>query len=140
MPALAQAWPSGNRLKKIAAACIIGSPALRSRLRALGLAGLLVAAIFCLSVIYVGMFYARGALNRDYIEYWAQGQRLAHHADPFNPSAILRVQQSAGVPFETALISFSPPVALWFTQPLGFVSAISRCGKSVTHAAPCLRR
>jgi hypothetical protein len=102
---------------------LLASPARRSRLRRFGAACLVVAGIFFALVIYIRIFSDQSALDRDYIEYWAQGQLLAHHADPFDPSAILRVQQTDGLQRETALISFSPPVALWFTLPLGHVSA-----------------
>ena len=98
------------------------SPALRPRHHRVVAACLLVTAIFIALVIYARVFSDQTAFDRDYIEYWAQGQLLAHHADPFDPAAILRVQQTDGLQRQTALISFSPPVALWLTLPLGHVS------------------
>ena len=35
------------------------------------------------------------AANRDFIEYWAAGQQLAQHANPYDPKAVLRIQRAA---------------------------------------------
>lgn len=73
--------------------------------------------------IYAVGITSQNATQRDYIEYWAAGQQLAHHANPYDASAILRVQQSAGMDDNVPKVSPSPPVALLFALPLGYVGA-----------------
>jgi hypothetical protein len=60
---------------------------------------------------------------RDFVEYWASGQQLAHHADPYDAEGILRIERSVGFPTNnSALIMPNPPTALPLVFPLGFVS------------------
>lgn len=59
----------------------------------------------------------------DFIEYWASGQLLAHHANPYDAVEVLRLQRAAGALIDHPRISLSPPVILLFTLPLGYVSA-----------------
>jgi hypothetical protein len=61
--------------------------------------------------------------QKDFIEYWASGQQLAHGANPYDSAAILRLERSAGFDGDHALITFSPPVVLVLALPLGFLSA-----------------
>ena len=62
------------------------------------------------------------AANRDFIEYWASGQQLLHHGNPYDANAILRLQQAAGMQDTEPQITLSPPVALCWLLPLGLVS------------------
>jgi hypothetical protein len=60
--------------------------------------------------------------GRDIVSYWAAGQQLADHANPYDADAILRIERSAGFPgSSTALIMRNPPPALLFALPLGFI-------------------
>lgn len=91
-------------MRQVAAACIV-------------LAG------FCL----VGAFFVTGltdkdASRKDFIEYWAAGQQLAHGADPYEGAAMLRLQRSAGLEGSEPKIAPNPPVAGFLVVPLGFVS------------------
>jgi hypothetical protein len=93
-----------SRPRQIAAACIV-------------LAG------FCL----VGGFFVVGltdknAAQRDFIEYWAAGQQLAHGANPYDRVAVFRLQLQAGLDENEPKIVPSPPVAAFVVIPLGFVS------------------
>ena len=36
--------------------------------------------------------------KRDFVEYWAAGQQLAHHANPYDRDALLRVERTADFP------------------------------------------
>jgi hypothetical protein len=61
--------------------------------------------------------------NRDFIEYWAAGQLLVHHANPYDPTSVLKLEKSAGWHGSGPQVMLSPPVVLFLTLPLGLVSA-----------------
>jgi hypothetical protein len=73
--------------------------------------------------IYAFTLTAKNATERDYIEYWASEQQLAHGANPYDVAAVLRLEQQTGMEGDTPKLSFSPPVALIVTLPLGYMSA-----------------
>ena len=87
----------------------------------------IVAVGFC----YLGAIYAiamRGkkpGLEGDYIGYWAAGQQLIHHADPYAPGALLRIETAAGFDRVAPSITPSPPVTFLLLLPLGFIDAWS---------------
>ena len=76
----------------------------------------------CAGILAAGMT-SNSAANRDFISYWAAGQRIAHGADPYNGLAILKLEKSAGWQPNRPLIMRNPPFALFLTIPLGFVNA-----------------
>jgi hypothetical protein len=78
---------------------------------------LLTAGGICASVL------GRDAVGkRDFVEYWAAGHQLAHHANPYEEGAILQLERSVGFPSGfRALIMPNPPSALLFVVPLGFL-------------------
>src|SRR5439155_6257151 len=60
--------------------------------------------------------------RRDFAEYWASGYQLAHHANPYDGDAILRLERSVGFPSGIpVLIMWNPPPALLLVLPLGFL-------------------
>jgi hypothetical protein len=60
--------------------------------------------------------------TRDFVEYWASGHQLAHHANPYDRDAILRLERSVGFPSNIpVLIMWNPPPALLLVLPLGFL-------------------
>jgi hypothetical protein len=60
--------------------------------------------------------------RRDFVEYWASGHLLAHHANPYDADAILGLERSVGYPSGVAaLIMPNPPPALLLVLPLGFL-------------------
>jgi hypothetical protein len=62
------------------------------------------------------------ASDRDFIAYWATGQQLVHHANPYDVNAIRRIEQSAGFTAQTeVMLMRNPPWALPLAYPLGFV-------------------
>jgi len=77
---------------------------------------------FCTIAIYSRILSAQNPVGTDFVEYYAQGQLLAHRANPFDPAATLRIEQSIGQQATIPQISFSPPVALWLVLPLGYLS------------------
>lgn len=63
------------------------------------------------------------AVDRDYLQYWTAEQLLVHGANPYDPSATMRLELSTGMHRTSPLITYSPPVAFIFAYPLGLVSA-----------------
>jgi hypothetical protein len=83
-----------------------------------GLAAGFAAGVFCFALISVN-----GPATRDYIFFWATGQQLAHHANPYDETAMMRIESSVGMP-EKNKVGFmrNPPWALPLVYPLGFLS------------------
>jgi len=72
--------------------------------------------------ICAGLLGKHAAGSRDFVEYWASGHLLAHHANPYDGNAILGLERSAGYPSNlSALIMWNPPTALLLVLPLGFL-------------------
>lgn len=87
-------------------------------------AGAIVAAGLCwVTFVFALSLTVKDVTGRDYIEYWAAGRQVIHHANPYDPSAILRLEQSAGMERDQPEVSPSPPLVLLLTAPLGFFSA-----------------
>jgi hypothetical protein len=78
------------------------------------------------SMTTAGILLGKNAVNaRDYIEYWASGQQLVHHGDPYDGPALLPVERAGGLPDGVdVIITPNPPTALPLLLPLGFVSAM----------------
>lgn len=85
-----------------------------------------ILAAACLAVAGVALlvFIARNndAGQRDFISYWAAGQQLVQGADPYDSTAVLRVESAAGFKQAEPLIMRNPPVAFFLALPLGFVT------------------
>lgn len=89
---------------------------------------LLAALIILAGFVVVGIVFSQAltpekVAGRDYIEFWAQGQQLVRHANPYDVQAIWNLERQAGRLEKVPLVSFSPPIALPLTVPLGFVAA-----------------
>ena len=61
--------------------------------------------------------------DRDFVEFWAAGQLLTHGGNPYESSALLRLERLAGAGFNEPLIAMNPPVFFFLVAPLGFVGA-----------------
>lgn len=59
--------------------------------------------------------------NRDFIEYWSSSKLLVHHANPYDPAAVLKMEQSVGFQFSQALLMANPPSTLFVFAPLGYL-------------------
>src|SRR5438270_9280939 len=59
--------------------------------------------------------------TRDFVEYWASGNLLAHHANPYEGDAILRLERSVGSILPLQIMA-NPPWTLLLVLPLGFLS------------------
>ena len=60
------------------------------------------------------------AASRDFVVFWATGQQLLHHANPYDPVAMRHIEQTAGLdPGYGVLFMRNPPWALPLMVPLG---------------------
>ena len=83
-----------------------------------------LAFIFTFFDIGVAVVERNGAGKRDFVEYWASGQQLRHHANPYDGAAILPMERAVGLPTDIpAMVMGNAPSALLLVFPLGFVSA-----------------
>jgi hypothetical protein len=106
----------------------IASVARLETLRVLGefliVAACTLAFVFTVLDIGAAVLEKNAAGKRDFIEYWASGQQLRHHANPYDGSAILPMERAAGLPTPIPpMVMGNAPSALPLMVPLGFVDA-----------------
>jgi len=75
-----------------------------------------------LTAIFLITLPANGSsvASRDFVEYWATGQQLVHHANPYDWNQMKAIERDAGLVPNGALIMFNPPWALPLVFLLGF--------------------
>jgi len=60
--------------------------------------------------------------GRDFVVFWATGQQLVHHANPYDGDAMMRIERSAGLPVrDGGFFMRNPPWGLPLALPLGLV-------------------
>jgi hypothetical protein len=60
--------------------------------------------------------------KRDFVAFWATGQQLVHHANPYDRDAMMRIERSVGFPVkDEVLFMRNLPWALPLAYPLGFI-------------------
>ena len=76
-----------------------------------------------LTILFISAVPLAGNLagSRDFVSYWATGQQLVHHANPYDRDAISALEHSAGLNVKAVLIMRNPPWALPLAYPLGFL-------------------
>ncbi|MDR3750942.1 MAG: glycosyltransferase 87 family protein [Terracidiphilus sp.] len=80
--------------------------------------GLALAALFLCVVPLAGNM----AGARDYVVFWATGQQLVHHANPYDADAMMRIEHSAGLSAGYGVLYMrNPPWGLPLALPLGLV-------------------
>jgi len=91
-------------------------------------AELSIAIIGGLALALIGIFLCvvpltgKMASGRDFVVYWATGQQLTHHANPYDANAMMRIERSAGLPAQYgALYMRNPPPYLPLAYLLGFI-------------------
>ena len=88
-----------------------------------------IAIVSGLALAFVSLFLCISPLrnvapSRDYVFYWATGQQLVHHANPYDAEAMTRLEHNAGLSSEYGVgYMRNPPWALCLALPLGFVSS-----------------
>jgi hypothetical protein len=82
------------------------------------------AAGFAVLMLSISVLSSSSIGQRDFVAYWATGQQLAHHANPYDGETILRIEHSAGFPAgHDVLFMRNPPWTLPLVFPLGFLGA-----------------
>jgi hypothetical protein len=82
---------------------------------------MVVCACFVTAVEYFGVTDQQ-TTERDFIQYWAIGHQLVHHANPYDVPALIQLERNAGLGDAEPRISLSPPAVLWPMLPLGLFS------------------
>jgi hypothetical protein len=90
---------------------------------------LLIAIACALAILYTVLFLSllpfdrQIVARRDFITYWAAGQQLVHHRNPYDPAAIIQIERDAGFKGKNSYYMRNTPWALPLAYPLGFFSA-----------------
>jgi hypothetical protein len=93
------------------------------------IAGLIIAVACGLSLtaaaLFLGVIPFERALSgsRDFVVYWATGQQLLHHLDPYDPRMMGLLEHAAGFTGHGSYYMRNPPWALPLTLPLGLIPA-----------------
>ena len=95
----------------------------RSPWRALAAGGIVATAFAFIALVFAVALGKANPGEKDFIEYWAAEQALVHYAQPYDPATILGIERSGGFPLARPEFWYSPPPALLFGLPLGFVGA-----------------
>jgi hypothetical protein len=76
--------------------------------------------------IFAALLKPGAAGSRDFVEYWAAGHQIAHHANPYDNEAILKLERSVGYPsgFPAQMMP-NPPSALLLVLPLGALNPLA---------------
>jgi hypothetical protein len=92
--------------------------------------GTILTAIACaLAILYTVLFLCLLPFNRqtvsrrDYIVYWATGQQLVHHRNPYDPAALYQLERDAGFQGGASYYMRNTPWALPMALPLGYFGA-----------------
>jgi Glycosyltransferase family 87 len=73
--------------------------------------------------VAMALLGSNAASTRDFVEYWAGGQQLVHHADPYSVNEVTLIERSMGYPAEAPAIMIpNLPPSLPLVLPLGFLS------------------
>lgn len=91
--------------------------------RVIAAACIVVAGVGFIVGLYAIGLTAKSATDRDFIEYWAAGQELVHGANPYDPSAIFRLERATGLQKPSPKVTASPPLVLLLAWPLGHLDA-----------------
>ena len=81
--------------------------------------------VLVFTALLLAILAQRGGLpsSCDFASYWATGQQLAHHANPYDPSVMGDLERTAGYTGQGSYYMRNPPWALPLVLPLGYVSA-----------------
>lgn len=102
--------PSGSRPKAHIADLILG----------VGYALSLTTTLLILAAMPMNRHFAS---SRDFVVYWATGQQLAHHSDPYDATQVGQVERAGGFDRAGSFYARNPPWSLPLMYPLGFVRA-----------------
>jgi hypothetical protein len=95
------------------------------------ISALLIAAACALAMVFTALFFCflpnspKTVAKRDFITYWATGQQLARHGNPYDPAAINRIESEAGFQGGTAYFMRNTPWTLPLALPLGYSNLLA---------------
>ena len=87
---------------------------------------LLIAIACALAALFTTLFLSQLPFNRvamerrDFIVYWATGQQLVRHGNPYDPDALNRIEREAGFQGPGSYYMRNTPWALPLALPLGY--------------------
>jgi hypothetical protein len=92
------------------------------------IAEFLVVGVYTLAFLFTAMGIFSSLLRtnapgtRDFVEYWAAGQQLVHHSNPYDIASMLKLEQSVGFPpgVQAQMVP-NPPSALLLVLPIGLL-------------------
>ena len=93
------------------------------------ISGALIAIACALAILFTVLFLSVLPFNRqivarrDYIVYWATGQQLVHHRNPYDPAALNQIERDAGFKGGASYYMRNTPWALPLAFPLGYFGA-----------------
>jgi hypothetical protein len=81
--------------------------------------------VLIVTTLLLAVLAQKGGLpsSCDFASYWATGQQLAHHANPYDASVMGDLERTAGYTGQCSYYMRNPPWALPLVLPLGYVSA-----------------
>ncbi len=88
---------------------------------------LLIAIACAVAVVFTTLFLSILSFNRaivarrDFIVYWATGQQLVHHGNPYDPDTLGRIERDAGFKGHSPYYMRNTPWALPLALPLGYL-------------------
>lgn len=92
------------------------------------LAGLFIATVCGVTFTLIGIYLLAAPMTkqiagaRDFVVYWATGQRLVNHANPYDQPAMAGIEHAAGLPAASpGLLMRNPPWGLPLALPLGLL-------------------
>jgi hypothetical protein len=91
----------------------------------------LTAIAYALAILYTVLFLCllpfdrQTVARRDFIVYWATGQQLVHHGNPYDPAALNQIERDAGFTGGASYYMRNAPWALPLALPLGYVSPMA---------------
>lgn len=89
---------------------------------------LLISIACAIALVFTTLFLSVFSFNRvivtrrDFIVYWATGQQLVHHGNPYDPDTLGRVERDAGFTGRSPYYMRNIPWALPLALPLGYGS------------------
>jgi hypothetical protein len=92
------------------------------------IADLSIAGVTGLMLAFVAVFLCVVPLTdiaggRDFVAFWATGQQLVHHVNPYDVAAMMQIERSAGLPAQDgAMLMRNLPWDLPLALPLGLIS------------------
>ncbi|HTV14066.1 MAG TPA: glycosyltransferase family 87 protein [Acidobacteriaceae bacterium] len=75
------------------------------------------------AVVYFVQIPLQPVGARDYVVYWATGQQLLHHGNPYDPNVMSSLEHSAGLAYPGSYFMRNPPWTLPLAVLLGLCSA-----------------